>query len=110
MPATGAVLIEAPSLVEAALTGHRGFAEEQQPILDTVEDRAVASVTLQVIQSMERKLGGVAHLVLHDRLRAWSPETGYAGEGERPTRGEASVLTPPSSLDVIRRGYDLQIG
>jgi hypothetical protein len=53
---------------------------------------------------------GVAHLVLHDRLRAWSPETGYAGERERPTRGEASVLTPPSSLEVIRRGYDLQIG
>jgi hypothetical protein len=53
---------------------------------------------------------GVAQLVLSDRLRAWSPQTGYGEEHERPARGGARVLTPPASLDVIRAGYDLQIG
>ena len=31
-------------------------------------------------------------------------------ERDRPSRGDARVLTPPSSLEVIRAGYDLQIG
>ena len=53
---------------------------------------------------------GVPHLVLADRLRAWSAQTGYGDERERPERGAAHVLTPPASLEVIRAGYDLQIG
>src|SRR6266851_2392328 len=62
VPATGAVLVEAPSRVEVALTGH-GEGEQQEPsVLKTPEDRAVATVTLQVIRSMERKFGGVADL------------------------------------------------
>ena len=52
----------------------------------------------------------VAHVVLAGRLRAWSPQTGYGEERERPARGDARVLTPPASLDVIRAGYDLQVG
>jgi len=53
---------------------------------------------------------GVPYLVLNDRLRAWSSRSGYGDEHARPPRGDARVLTPPSSLDVIRAGYDLQIG
>ena len=53
---------------------------------------------------------GAPYLVLRDRLRRWSPQTGYGDERERPSRGDARVLTPPSSLEVIRAGYDLQIG
>jgi hypothetical protein len=55
-------------------------------------------------------IGGDAHLVLSDRLRAWSSQTGYGEERDRPARGDARVLTPPASLDVIRAGYDLQLG
>jgi type III restriction enzyme len=62
VPAAGAVLVEAPSLVDSALTGN-GVSEPHEPfLLTSAEDRAVATVTLQVIQGMERKLGGVADL------------------------------------------------
>jgi hypothetical protein len=47
-------------------------------------------------------LDGVAHVVLPDRLRAWTPDAGYGEDCERPTRGDASVLTPPASLTVLR--------
>ncbi|HEX3466921.1 MAG TPA: hypothetical protein VHT05_02355 [Candidatus Elarobacter sp.] len=53
---------------------------------------------------------GTPHLVLADRLRAWSPQTGYGAGRERPARGDARALTPPASIEVIRSGYDLQIG
>ncbi len=53
---------------------------------------------------------GVSHLVLADRLRAWSAQTGYGEQRARPEHGAARVLTPPASLEVIRAGYELQIG
>ncbi len=53
---------------------------------------------------------GAPHVVLRDRLRVWLPQTGYGSERERPARGEAVVITPPSSLAAIRAGYELQIG
>ena len=45
------------------------------------------------------------------RLRAgpWSTE-GYRREPRRrPRRGTATAITPPSSLAVLRAGYELQI-
>ena len=53
---------------------------------------------------------GAPFLVLRDRLRGWSAQTGYGDERDRPARGTARVLTPPASLEVMRAGYDLQIG
>jgi hypothetical protein len=52
---------------------------------------------------------GTAHLVLPDRLRLWTPESGYGADSARPARGEARVLTPPASIDVLAAGYGVQI-
>jgi hypothetical protein len=43
-------------------------------------------------------------LVLDDRLVPWSA-SGYGAPSRRPVRGDASVLTPPSSVAVLRQGY-----
>ena len=45
-----------------------------------------------------------AYLVLEDRLVPWSP-AGYGRAQPRPNRGSAVVLTPPSTVDVLRCGY-----
>jgi hypothetical protein len=43
--------------------------------------------------------------VLADRLVPWSPD-GYGPPQNRPARGEALVLTPRATVEVITRGYD----
>jgi hypothetical protein len=43
-------------------------------------------------------------LVLADRLVPWSP-LGYGQPIDRPARGRAAVLTPPSSIVVLHHGY-----
>jgi hypothetical protein len=47
-------------------------------------------------------------LVLGDRLVTWTT-SGYAARRARPTRGDADVVTPPSSVAVLRAGYPVQI-
>lgn len=49
--------------------------------------------------------GGRAWLVLGDRLLAWTP-SGYAEGRPRPTGGPAELLTPPSTVAVLRAGYE----
>lgn len=44
-------------------------------------------------------------LVLEDRLVPWSA-AGYDRPVERPTRGDASLLTPRATVEVLRHGYD----
>jgi hypothetical protein len=39
-----------------------------------------------------------------DRLLSWSPG-GYTGRERRPGAGEAQVLTPPTVLAALARGY-----
>lgn len=51
---------------------------------------------------------GVPALVRGDALVAWSTD-GYGERRRRPRRGEADVLTPPSTLTVLRAGYPVQI-
>ena len=46
----------------------------------------------------------VPALVLGDRLVPWSA-AGYCAPMERPERGDATVLTPPSTVEVLRNGY-----
>lgn len=48
------------------------------------------------------------HLVFGVELLRWTPE-GYGPPVARPTRGEATVITPPSSVDVMRAGYPVLI-
>jgi hypothetical protein len=45
-----------------------------------------------------------AALVLPDRLRPWSA-AGYGPAVERPRRGDATVLTPSSTVAVLAHGY-----
>jgi hypothetical protein len=50
----------------------------------------------------------VPALVLGDRLVPWSVD-GYGAPRSRPSRGDATVLTPPSSVAVLSAGYEVQI-
>jgi hypothetical protein len=47
-------------------------------------------------------------VVLGDRLTEWTHE-GYGRRRARPRRGTAAVITPPSTVAVLRAGYPLQI-
>jgi hypothetical protein len=48
--------------------------------------------------------GGEAYVVRGDRLLRWTA-TGYAGAQARPRSRDVEVLTPPSILTVLARGY-----
>lgn len=48
------------------------------------------------------------YLVLGDGLVAWTSD-GYGARRLRPACGAAQVITPPSTLAVLRAGYDAQI-
>ena len=47
---------------------------------------------------------GRPYLVLGDRLALWMPD-GYAAPIERPSSGEAEVLTPRSIVSLLAAGY-----
>jgi hypothetical protein len=51
---------------------------------------------------------GIAHIVLGSELVQWARD-GYGERRSRPLRGEATVITPPSSVAVLRAGYPVQI-
>jgi hypothetical protein len=48
------------------------------------------------------------HLVRGQQLVRWT-RGGYRERRSRPLRGEATVITPPSTVSVLRAGYPLQI-
>jgi hypothetical protein len=47
---------------------------------------------------------GVPHLVCGAELRRWTP-AGYTASTGRPSRAIATVITPPSLVEVLRRGW-----
>jgi hypothetical protein len=47
----------------------------------------------------------VPHLVVGSMLFRWTP-AGYVARERRPARGRATVITPPSLVDVLRAGWD----
>ncbi len=47
-------------------------------------------------------------LVLGDALVEWTT-AGYGARSARPSRGDAESITPPSTLEVLRAGYPVQI-
>ena len=51
---------------------------------------------------------GQPALVLGDALVPWTTD-GYGGRRPRPTAGTATVITPPSTVAVLRAGYPVQI-
>lgn len=53
---------------------------------------------------------GRALLVLDDRLVPWSTAAdGYGLAIDRPSRGDATVLTPPATIAVLANGYTPQL-
>ena len=48
---------------------------------------------------------GVSHLVAGADLLRWTP-AGYERGVPRPPRGTVAVITPPSLVEVLRRGWD----
>lgn len=53
-------------------------------------------------------VGDAPWLVLADELVEWTT-SGYERHTDRPRRGDATVITPPSSVAVIGSGYPVQI-
>lgn len=53
-------------------------------------------------------LDDVPALVVDGHLSPWTRE-GYAGRRALPTAGTATVISPPSTLAVLRAGYPVQI-
>jgi len=51
---------------------------------------------------------GTPLLVQGALLVEWSSE-GYGTRRRRPRRGSATVITPPSSVGVLRAGYAVQV-
>jgi hypothetical protein len=49
-------------------------------------------------------LDGTPALVLDDRLIPWS-SGGYGAPFDRPARGDATMLTPPSTISLLEQGY-----
>lgn len=47
-------------------------------------------------------------VVTDDHLTTWTPE-GYGTRLPRPARGTAQVITPPSTVAVLRAGYPVQL-
>lgn len=51
---------------------------------------------------------GAPFVIAGSALVEWT-RAGYAGRRDRPTRGDATMLTPPSTVAVLRAGYPVQI-
>jgi hypothetical protein len=45
------------------------------------------------------------HVIIGRELFRWTP-AGYVAPEQRPARGTATVVTPPSLVDVLRAGWD----
>jgi hypothetical protein len=54
-------------------------------------------------------LDGTPRLVVGDAVVGWTT-AGYGRPEARPVGGDARVITPPSTLAVLRAGYPVQIG
>jgi hypothetical protein len=56
------------------------------------------------------EIEGTPHVVLLDRVRPWLAASGYGDSQARPRRGDARILTPPTSVGAFVAGYQPQIG
>lgn len=100
----GAVLVEAPSVAEAIITGHQptipGLSAAPQPglVLKSAEESRTAELTLDVIRRYERKLGSA------DALRDTSVQKQIAAEvGDliRPIQGALTGIIEPPRVEAI---------
>ncbi|TWP38158.1 hypothetical protein [Leekyejoonella antrihumi] len=95
--------LEAPSAKEMnrRLHGERIVRGTHQRRLHPMEWKTLPDGTFAVVDDQPV-------LVLGDALVGWTPH-GYAGGRARPTTGAAQVITPPSSVAVLRAGYRAQV-
>lgn len=49
-------------------------------------------------------------LVRTDHLTVWRPDNSYGEQVSRPRSGTATLVTPPSTVEALRRGYPVQLG
>ena len=49
-------------------------------------------------------------VVLGEHLTVWQSDNSYGQRLPRPRRGVATLITPPSTVEALRRGYAVQIG
>ncbi|MGH7660731.1 MAG: hypothetical protein ACRENA_07430 [Vulcanimicrobiaceae bacterium] len=54
-------------------------------------------------------IDGTPHVVLRNGIYPWSAADGYGSLRDRPSRGDAVVLTPPLSVQALHGGYDADI-
>lgn len=54
------------------------------------------------------RVDGAPAVVVGDRLAPWT-HAGYGPPRARPGRGTAEVITPPSTVAVLRSGYPVQV-
>jgi hypothetical protein len=48
-------------------------------------------------------------LVTDDHVTLWQPDNTYGRRIPRPRAGQVTVVTPPSTVEAIRRGYPVQV-
>jgi hypothetical protein len=53
-------------------------------------------------------LDGAPHVLVADAAIEWTRD-GYATRRRRPSGGDVTTITPPSTVDVLRCGYEPQI-
>lgn len=49
-------------------------------------------------------------LIRPDRVTPWRPDNTYGSPTPRPRTGTATLITPPSTVAALRRGYPVQLG
>jgi hypothetical protein len=74
---------------------------------DRARDRALWNAPFEVLPDGAVVVGdaGDARLVLADRMFTFA-HAGWTSPRPRPTRGEARVLTPPTSVAALRHGFE----
>jgi hypothetical protein len=50
-------------------------------------------------------ISGTPMLVADDRLQPWTSDAGYGAPVDRPSRGQATVITPAATVVALRDGY-----
>jgi hypothetical protein len=48
-------------------------------------------------------------VVVGDRVTAWDAAGGYGAARARPASGQATLITPPATVAVLRAGYPVQL-
>ena len=51
------------------------------------------------------RIGGEPRLVLGPELLTWTP-AGYTARRPRPPSGDVELITPPSLVELLRRGWE----